>query len=258
MQCKKKHNYLFERFCKLLFLWGFSLLLSACATTQVGVPSGAQSKYEKITVVPRISGRLLTVHRQSELSQPIMSEADMGWNAAGDAGQISKELLGRTGASVSVTSDPRGASAKAAQAVIILQQTPLDQFAQNYSPERDVIVSIAVAAVMAEATGIFYLDFSEDDVTRYRRRSILEITGAQGDGPNYCAVGITPFLVDASTGETIRKGRSLMGTEKVPVRISGVTWQQLTTKERSTVLAYCQSALRRAVSQSFVELDIVN
>lgn len=232
-----------------------AVVLSACAASQTGVQSGAQSRYRTIAVVPRVNDNLLTVYRQNEFSQPAVSEAKMGWNAANGAGQISTELLSRAGASVSITADPNSASAKAAQAVIILQQTPLDQFAQKYDPGQDLMLSAASIAGAAAAGGIFYV--TVDDERRYRPRSILEIRGSEGEGPNYCAVGITPSLINASTGETVQRGRSLMGVEELPARISGKTWRLLTSTERSTVLAYCQSALRRVVSQSFVELKIV-
>jgi hypothetical protein len=231
------------------------MILSACAATQTGIQSGGQSKFQAIAVVPRVNDTLLTVYRQNAFSTPVVSEAQMGWNAAKGAGQISTELLSRAGASVSVTADPIDASAKASEAVIVLQQTPLDQFAQKYVPGQDLMLSVASIAGAAAAGGIFYIII--DDEKRYRPRSILEIKGSEGDGPSYCAIGITPSLINASSGETIRRGRSLMGVEKLPAKISGQAWRQFTPTERSTVLAYCQSALRRVISQSFVELKIV-
>ncbi len=73
-----------------------------------------------------------------------------------------------------------------------------------------------------------------------------------------CAVGITPYLVDPKTGETLKKGRPLTGIERISVRAAGRSWQSFSPSERATILAYCQSAHRRAISQAFVELEIVD
>jgi hypothetical protein len=183
----------------------------------------------------------------------------MGWLAADGVGQISRDILGPAGASVTVSSEPGSASAKATQAVVVLEQTPLDAFAQNYDPGRDLLISAASVAGAATAGGMAVIIV--DDSRRYRPRSVLRIAGNEQSGQgnsSLCAVGLTPNLVDPQTGETIRKGRSLMGLEKLPVSLSGNNWRSLAPAERSTVLAYCQSALRRVVSQSFVELKIVD
>ena len=235
------------------------LMLTACAESQTGVPSGARSKYSSITVVPRVNDRLLSVYWPNPVSQPLVSEANMGWSAASGVGKISREILGPTGATVTVSSEPGSASAKAAQAVVILEQTPLDAFAQNYDPGRDLLISAASVAGAAAAGGMAVIIV--DDSRRYQPRSVLRIAGNEQGGQgnsSLCAVGLTPSLVDPQTGETIRKGRSLMGVEKLQVSLSGTNWGSLAPAERSTVLAYCQSALRRVVSQSFVELQIVN
>lgn len=49
-----------------------------------------------------------------------------------------------------------------------------------------------------------------------------------------------------------------MEGEKLPAALSGQGLSSFTAEERGTVLAYCQSALRRVVSQSFVELQMMN
>ncbi|MHA6262075.1 hypothetical protein ACXYMO_02645 [Arenibacterium sp. CAU 1754] len=254
MPCDKKRSNSITRRSKSLIL-SMALILAACAETQVGVQSGAKSRYQAIAVVPHVNDNLLSVYRKNEFSQPWVTEARMGWDANSGAGQIAKEILGRAGASVTVTRDQHSGSAKAADAVVILRQTPLDQFAQRYNPEQDLMLNVISIAAAASAGGIAYIII--DDERRYRPRSILEIRKSDGSGPNHCAVGITPALSNAKTGELLKQGRSLMGVEKLPGRLSGHSWQQLTPSERSTVLAYCQSALRRAISQSFVELGLV-
>lgn len=254
MLCDKRQSASITYRSKSLFLC-IVLMLAACAETQVGVQSGAKSKYQAIAVVPNVNDSLLSVYRQNEFSQPSVSETRMGWDAVTGAGQISKEILGRTGASVTVTRDQNSASAQASDAVVVLRQTPLDQFAQKYNPGQDLMLSAASIAGAAAAGGMAYIII--DDERRYRPRSILEIRGSDGSGPNHCAVGITPTLSNAKTGELVKQGRSLMGVEKLPGQLSGRSWQQLSPSEKSTVLAYCQSALRRVISQSFVELGIV-
>ncbi|MEP2506898.1 MAG: hypothetical protein ABJH85_19415 [Paracoccaceae bacterium] len=235
------------------------VVLTACAESQTGVVSGARSKYSSIAVVPKVNDRLLSVYWPSPMAQPAVSEANMGWSAANGVVQISREILGPTGASVSVSSEAGSANAKAAQVVVILQQTPLDAFAQNYDPGRDLLISAASVAGAAAAGGMAVIIV--DNSRRYQPRSVLRIAGSEQGGQgnsSLCAVGLTPSLVNPQTGETIRQGRSLMGIEKLPVSLSGTNWGSLAPAERSTVIAYCQSALRRVVSQSFVELQIVD
>ena len=230
------------------------LTLSACAASQVGVQAGAKSKYQSIALIPRVNDNLLFVHR-TNIAEMAVSQSRLGWDAVAGTGQISKEILGGAGASVVVTSDQNSAAARDADALIVLQQTPLDQYGQQYAPGQDVLLSSVSIAAAAAAGGMAYIII--DDPRRYSARSILEVNGNDGSGPNHCAVGITPTLMNAQTGELIKQGRSLMGVEKIPVQLAGGTWGRLTPAEKSNALAYCQSALRRVVSQSFVELDIV-
>ena len=249
-------------FLKRLVVWIAAttlLVLTACAESQTGVPSGARSKYSSISVVPKVNDRLLSVYWPSPVSRPLVSEAGMGWSAATGVGQMSREILGPTGAAVAISSETGSATAKATQAVVLLEQTPLDAFAQNYDPGRDFLISAASIAGAATAGGMAVIIV--DDSKRYQPRSVLRISGNEQGGQgnsSFCAVGLTPSLADPQTGEILRKGRSLMGVEKLPVSLSGTNWRSLSPSERSTVLAYCQSALRRVVSQSFVELQILN
>jgi hypothetical protein len=230
------------------------LTLAGCAAAQVGFQAGAKSKYQSIALIPRVNDNLLFVHR-TNIAEMAVSQSRLGWDAVAGTGQISKEILGGAGASVVVTSDQNSAAARDADALIVLQQTPLDQYGQQYAPGLDVLLSSVSIAAAAAAGGMAYIII--DDPRRYSARSILEVNGNDGSGTNHCAVGITPTLMNAQTGELIKQGRSLMGVEKIPVQLAGGTWGRLTPAEKSNALAYCQSALRRVVSQSFVELDIV-
>ncbi len=230
------------------------MTLSACAASQVGVPAGAKSRYQSIAVIPRVNDNLLSVYRPN-MAELEVSQSRLGWDAAAGTGQISNEILGRTGASVVVTHEKNSAAARDADALIVLQQTPLDQYGQQYTPGQDVLLSSVSISAAAAVGGMAYIII--DDPRRYSSRSILEVNGSDGRGPNHCAIGVTPVLMNAKTGELIKQGRSLMGVEKLPVQLAGGTWERLTPAEKSTVLVHCQSALRRVVSQSFVELDIV-
>ncbi|MCA0869455.1 hypothetical protein LCL97_01335 [Seohaeicola saemankumensis] len=233
-------------------------MLTACAESQTGVASGSRAAYTSVAVVPRVNDALLSVYWSSPLASPVASQARLGWSAADGTGQISREILGRAGASVTVTSAPTGSAARAAQAVVVLQQTPLNELAQNYDPGRDLLISAASLAGAASAGGLAVIVIN--DPAAYQPRSVLRISrvGADAKGdPNLCAIGLTPSLVDPATGKVIQQGRSLMGVEKLPGSLSGRSWSELGGSERATVLAYCQSALRRVVSQSFVELGIV-
>ena len=253
MHCDRNPSNLIA-YCSKAILLCLVMTLSACAASQVGVPAGAKARYQSIAVIPRVNDNLLSVHR-SNMAELQVSQSRLGWDAAAGAGQISTEILGRTGASVVVTRDKNSAVARDADALIVLQQTPLDQYGQQYTPGQDVLLSSVSIAAAAAAGGMGYIII--DDPRRYSSRSILEVNGSDGSGPNHCAIGITPVLLNAKTGELIKQGRSLMGVEKLPFQLAGGTWGRLTPAEKSNVRAYCQSALRRVVSQSFVELEIV-
>ena len=114
------------------------LFMTACAETQTGVRSGARSQYDSIAVIPRVNDRLLSVYWSSPIAQPAVSEASMGWSATRGVGQMSREILRPIGTSVTVVSNPTSAGARATQAAIVLQQTPLDALARNYDPGRDL------------------------------------------------------------------------------------------------------------------------
>ena len=235
------------------------LILSACTPPQTGVATGAKSNYQSIAVVPRLNDRLLTAYWAKPLGEPSISESKMGWNAARDAGEISREILSQAGASVSVASNATSREARTAQVVVVLEQTPLDALASNYDPGRDFLISAVSIAGAASAGGMGYIVI--DSPNRYEPRSVLRITNADGENrnnPNVWVVGLTPYLVDPTSGETIRKGRSLFGAEKLPGTFSGRSWSTFSAAEKQKVLIYCQSALRRVVSQSFMELDLVN
>jgi hypothetical protein len=183
----------------------------------------------------------------------------MGWDVADGAGQISRDILGAAGAVVWVTLDPRGAAASAADVAIVLEQSPLNQLAQNYNPGRDLFLSgVSVAsAVAAGGLAVISIEAKEN----FEPRSVLRMSGG-GTGSSidadFCAVGLTPYLIDPATGETLKRGRSLMGIEKIPVQLGASSWALFTPAERATVLVYCQAALRRAISQAFVELGVVD
>ena len=239
-------------------LSGLILMLAACAESQTGVSTGSRAAYQTVAVVPRINDRLLSAYWENPWGTPGVAEASMGWNASRDAGQMAREILAGVGASATVTSSPTSAPAKAAQAVVLLEQTPLDALASNYDPGRDFLITASSLAAAASSGGVGYIII--DTPENYSPRMVLRITNIDGSNPsnpNVCVVGLTPSLVNPATGEATRKGRSLVGAEKLPIPLSGAGWSTFSASERATVLTYCQSALRRVVSQSFVELGVV-
>lgn len=234
------------------------LTLSACAATQTGVASDDRSQYRSVAVVPEINDRVLSVYWANALSQPSASEARMGWNAAQGAGQIAADILSKAGASVTVTSQPTSAAARSSEVAVVLRQTPLNQLAQSYNPGQDILLSGVSVAGAASAGGLATISIRSE--RGFKPRSVLQIKGGEGAGrtqPEFCAVGITPVLIDPGTGEVLKTGRPLMGTERIPIEASGQNWSTFTPSERAAVLAYCQSALRRVISQAFVELAVV-
>ncbi|MDU8946540.1 hypothetical protein [Ovoidimarina sediminis] len=242
-----------------MLLLAAALALSACAASQTGVGSADRSRYTSVAIVPDINDRLVTVYWANALSSPSSSEARLGWNAAKGAGQISAEILSHTGASVTVSSDPTGSAARSAEVAVILRQTPLNALAQSYNPGQDILLSGVSVAGAAAAGGMATVSIRGE--RGFQPRSVLHVKGGGVRGRSQldlCAVGITPYLVDPKTGETLKKGRPLTGIEKISLGASGRSWQSFSATERATILAYCQSALRRAISQAFVELDIVD
>ena len=241
-----------------LMLLAAALTLSSCAASQTGVASNDRSQYRSVAVVPEINDQVLSVYWASALSQPSASETRMGWNAAEGAGQISADILSGAGAAVTVTSAPTSAAARSSEVAVVLRQTPLNQLAQSYNPGQDLFLSGVSVAGAAAAGGMATISIRGQK--GFKPRSVLQIKSGAEAGrykPEFCAVGITPLLVDPETGEILKTGRPLMGTEKIPIETSGRTWSGFTASERAAILAYCQSALRRVISQAFVELAVV-
>ncbi len=160
-------------------------MMTACAASQTGVSSGSRAAYASVAVVPRVNDALRSGYWSNPLGSPVASQARKGWSAADGTGQIAREILGRAGASVTVTSEPTRGAARAAQAVVVLQKIPLTELAQTDDPGRDLLISAASLAGAASAGGLAVMVIN--DLAANQRRSVLRISrvgaDAQGD-PN--------------------------------------------------------------------------
>lgn len=244
---------------------GFSLLiglvtvvgLAGCVeTTQVGVPSDATAQYSKVALVTQIGDRVVSTYWEAAFSEPQPIDGKLGWNAASAASGFVKEQLGPVGTVVSSVSSHTGAAAKQNDAVIVLQQTPLDMLGQNYNPGRDFFALggglIAIAAVAGA---------EKNKAEKYQPRFVLWVRNPAANkaviGENACTVGLTASLLDPQTGDQIVEGKQVTGRSVIPGALQARDWARFSKREKQLVISHCSLALRSAVSQALLALKVV-
>ncbi len=234
-----------------------ALSLTGCLdTTQVGIPSDAQAQYSKIGLVTQISDNVVSTYWDAAFAEPQPIDGKLGWNAASATGGFVREQLTPTGAVVANVPSHTGAAAQKTDAVIVLQQTPLDILGQNYNPGRDFFVlggglfAIGAIASAEKAKG-----------EKYQPRFVLWVRNPAVNkaliGENACTVGLTASLVDPATGSQIVEGKQVSGRSVIPGNLQTKDWANFSTSEKQLVRSHCSLALRSAVSQALVGLKVV-
>lgn len=226
-----------------------ALAIPSCAP-QIGLTGAGRSQFGAIAVAPQFNDTIYSVYYASALGEPQKNAHRSGWNVSGAAGQMAREMLNQAGASVQVVSAAGAITAPGNDVLVLLQQAPLDRAGRAYDPGRTFLVSGA-GVMIAE---------SLMQNKQYQQRTVLVTSDPakeQTIGLHYCAVGVKPTLLDATTGEVLKEGVPASAQEDIPAGLLGGGWSSLGAQDRKTAKIYCDSALRRAVSQALAQLDIV-
>ena len=246
----------FHGFKGLSLALAAALGLAGCIeTTQSGLPTGARTKYGRIAVVPNVSDRVLSSYWASAFSDPVPVEGRLDWNASSGTARLARNQLEAVGARVSVTASTTSREAKASDVILTLRQTPLNKLGQNYDPGRDFFArGGGLIAVIAAA------DASENKSKLYQPRFVLWVRNPRASkamiGENACTVGLSASLVDPASGATLSSGTEVLGRTIVPGDLTAQSFARMPKAEKTKVLAACQSALRSAVSQALVKLNL--
>lgn len=240
----------------LPFLLLASLGLAGCVeTTQANLPSGARTKYARLALVPNVGDRAVSTYWAGAFSEPVPTEGRLGWNASSATTNLVRQLLAPTGAKITVVSSHGSRAAQANDAVIILQQTPLNKLGQDYNPGRDLLALggglIAIAAVAGA---------EKDKSKTFQPRFVLWVRNPAVSkamiGENACTVGLSASLVNPKTGKSLSDGAQVIGRTIIAGDLTARDFARMPKPEKARVLASCQSALRSAVSQALVKLNI--
>lgn len=232
------------------------LLLAGCLeTSQEGLPSGAQSKYARIALVSSVSDSVASTYWPQALTDPVSRDGRFGWNASGQTVSFVKEQLVPTGAVVTVAPAHTASVAKSSDMVLVIEQTPLNKLGQGYNPGRDFLALggglVAVGAVVAG---------EQTKSSAFKPRFVLWIRNPNVDkaliGENACTVGLTASLVDPISLKLVSDGVQVSGRSIIPGDLTASQWSQLPKAEQEKVLSYCNNALRSAVSQALIKLEV--
>lgn len=246
----------FQRITGLSLALCAALGLAGCIeTTQTGLPSGARAKFGRIAVVPGVSDRVLSSYWAGAFSEPVPVEGRLGWDASSGTARLVRQQLEAIGARVTVAPSQTSRQAKTSEAVIVLQQAPLNKLGQNYDPGRDFFAMggglIAIAAVAGAR---------ENKSKLFQPRFVLWVRNPRASkamiGENACTVGLSASLVDPASGKAISSGTQVLGRTIIPGDLTAQSYSKMPKAERTRVLAACQSALRSAVSQALVKLNL--
>jgi len=209
-----------------------------------------------VALVPGVSDLVLSSYWPAAFSEPQPTEGRLGWNASAAAADMVRAQLGPAGSVVTVVPSHTGAAAQTGDVVLILQQTPLNMLGQSYNPGRDFLALggglIAIAAVAGA---------EQSKEKAFQPRFVLWIRNPEANraiiGENACTVGLTASLVDPATGQAVTEGTQVTGRSVIPDALTARDWASLPKPEQARVLSHCRTALKSAVSQALVRLDVV-
>lgn len=246
----------FQRFHLPLALVAMVGLAGCIDTPQAELPAGASAKYAKVALVPGVSDRVMATYWSAALSDPKSTEDRMGWNASAATADLVRAQLAPRGAKITVTDRPGSAAAKGSDVVLVLQQTPLNKLGQPYNPGRDFF---ALGGGLFAIVAVAGAEKTKD--TAFQPRFVLWVRNPAANkamiGENACTVGLTAALVNPATGEKIGEGVQFTGRETIPGDLSAPDWAGLPRAEKAKVITHCRAALRSAVSQVLVKLDLL-
>jgi len=225
-------------------------------TSQAGLPAGAEAKYARVALVADVSDAVVSSYWDAPFSEPQPTEGRLGWNAARATAELASQQLTETGASVTVVPSQSSAAAGASDVVVVLRQTPLDRIGQSYNPARDFLALgggiIAIAAIA---------DAETSKGQAHKPRFVLWLRNPAVSkaiiGENACTVGLTGTLIDPATGEARGGAVQVTGRSVIPDALPARTYGGLPEPDRARVLSHCRTALRSAVSQALLKMDVV-
>ena len=232
------------------------LLLSGCLeTSREGLSANARTKYARMALVASVSENAVSTYWDAAFSEPKPTEGRLEWNASRATINFVRDQVTPTGTKLTVVTSHTSSSMQANDAVLALQQTPLNTLGQNYFPGRDVL------ALGGGLIGISAAASSEPKKDQlFKPRFVLWVRNPAANkamiGEIACTVGLTASLLDASSGEALQESVQVSRRMVIPDALSAPDWARMPKSEKKRVLSYCNLALRSAVSQALVRLNV--
>jgi hypothetical protein len=227
--------------------------LAACGP-QGGVSSNARGVYDSVGIVSGVSNQMVSVHWNDLLGAASVSRGRLRWDAQGGAAQMAQEILQKSGTRSFRVPAPGAASAADTDVVLVLEQAGLNALGETYAPEQTMVFNaISIASVMPYG-GLAVIRI--DSAQNYAPVFVVHVA-TTGRPTSACTVAVKPSLYDPVSGKVTRTGPEMVGSEKIP-GLAATPSGGIPAAERDRVLAYCQAALRRVVSQAIAQLDLVS
>jgi hypothetical protein len=204
-----------------------ALLLSACVENfPVPELSGNErSKYDKVGIKAGVGDIAHYVFNKGT-HNIVSRRVDMGWDTLAAVERSATEILESAGASVSVA-----------------KNWPYTDEFEEAAVEIGVYLGIGEISIPPEP----FQSITLDSVW------LIHVTdpealglGLLGTSRNYCEIAIHPIVVDIKS-KTYWHSYKSVGVENLSIEPNAQNWASLTTSERSSIIASCKIALRRAV-----------